>query len=172
MSDESSTNSGAAESRSEASRIFGHCDSATLPRRSASPLILAWEATNRWASSDSDISSENSATPLPARAAFSAMLTTSADLPIDGRAASTIRLPGWKPPVLSSMSLKPDGVPVSATSEIDSLCSLSVSSCRISRIERIFFWRSSVATSSTARSACSISSRAGASRESTPAWIA
>ena len=35
------------------------------------------------------------------------------DLPIDGRAAMMIRLPGWKPPVISSRSLKPDGVPVS-----------------------------------------------------------
>ena len=47
------------------------------------------------------------------RAAFSAMLHTSALLPIAGRAAMMIRLPGWKPPVISSRSLKPDGVPVS-----------------------------------------------------------
>ena len=43
------------------------------------------------------------------------MLATSADLPIDGRAAITIRLPGWKPPVFSSRSLNPDGVPVSGS---------------------------------------------------------
>ncbi len=77
------------------------------------------------------------------------MLVTSADLPIDGRAASTIRLPGWKPPVRSSRSLKPDGVPVSAVFEIDRRWSLSVSSSRISAIVRNFFWRSSCATSST-----------------------
>ena len=41
------------------------------------------------------------------------MLQTSALLPIAGRAAMMIRLPGWKPPVISSRSLKPDGVPVS-----------------------------------------------------------
>ena len=91
---ESSTYSGACESRWQASRIFGQRCSATLPRRRSSPLIRACEATNRCASSDSDISSENSATAWPASAAFSAMLATSADLPIDGRAAITIRLPG------------------------------------------------------------------------------
>ena len=32
---------------------------------------------------------------------------TSAVLPIEGRAARMIRLPGWKPPVISSRSLKP-----------------------------------------------------------------
>ena len=41
------------------------------------------------------------------------MLQTSALLPIAGRAAMMIRLPGWKPPVISSRSLNPDGVPVS-----------------------------------------------------------
>ena len=41
------------------------------------------------------------------------MLQTSALLPIAGRAAMMIRLPGWKPPVISSRSLKPEGVPVS-----------------------------------------------------------
>ena len=41
----------------------------------------------------------------------------------------------------------------------------------MSPIERIFFWRSSCATSSTERSARSTSSRAGASRVRTLAWI-
>ena len=51
-------------------------------------MSLACEAMKRWASSVSDISSENRATGLPyLTAAFSAMLVTSADLPIDGRAA-------------------------------------------------------------------------------------
>ena len=113
---ESSTHSGAAASRWEASRIFGQRCSATRPLRSSSPLIRAWEATKRWASSASAISSENSATGRGAwcsTAAFSAMLQTSALLPIAGRAAMMIRLPGWKPPVISSRSLKPEGVPVS-----------------------------------------------------------
>ena len=39
------------------------------------------------------------------------MLATSALLPIAGRAASTIRFPGWKPPVMSSRSRKPGGRP-------------------------------------------------------------
>ena len=67
----------------------------------------------RWASSISDISSEKKATGFRClMATFSAMSQTSVDLPIAGRAAITIRLPGWKPPVLSSRSRKPDGVPV------------------------------------------------------------
>ena len=57
------------------------------------------------------------------------MLQTSALLPIAGRAAMMIRLPGWKPPVISSRSLKPDGVPVSEVPSSDSRCSLSSSSC-------------------------------------------
>ena len=64
-----------------------------------------------------------------------------------------IRLPGWKPPVISSRSLKPDGVPVSGVLSVESRWSLSVSSSRISAIGRNFFWRSSWATSSTERSA-------------------
>ena len=68
----------------------------------------------RWASSVSDISSEKNATGRFAfQATFSAMLQTRLDLPIAGRAARTIRLPGWKPPVSSSSLRKPEGVPVS-----------------------------------------------------------
>ncbi len=78
-SDESSTYSGAAARRADASRIFGHFESATRPLRSSSPLIRACDATKRWASSDSDISSENSATGRPCSIeAFSAMFVTSA----------------------------------------------------------------------------------------------
>ena len=75
MSDESSMNSGARASRWLASRIFGHLCSATRPLRSSSPLIRAWDATKRWASSVSDISRLNRATgALCSIAAFSAML--------------------------------------------------------------------------------------------------
>ena len=56
------------------------------------------------------------------------MFVASVDLPIDGRAASTIRLPGWKPPVSWSRSVKPDGVPVRPTSLRESSSSLSISS--------------------------------------------
>ena len=65
------------------------------------------------------------------------MLVASVLLPIEGRAASTIRLPGWKPPVSSSRSVKPDGVPVSPTSPRESSSSLSISSWSTASIERI-----------------------------------
>ena len=42
------------------------------------------------------------------------MQSPSADFPIDGRAATMIRLPGWKPDVSRSSSRKPDGVPVTS----------------------------------------------------------
>ncbi len=66
----------------------------------------------RCASSASDISRLNSATApgvVGCSATFSAMFVTRLDFPIDGRAAMMIRLPGWKPPVISSRSAKPDG---------------------------------------------------------------
>ena len=67
----------------------------TLPLRSRSEGIRAREAMNRCASSVSDISSEKKATGrFVFQATFSAMLQTRLDLPIAGRAASTIRLPG------------------------------------------------------------------------------
>ena len=40
------------------------------------------------------------------------MQSASADLPMLGRAARMIRLPGWKPEVSLSRSRKPDGTPV------------------------------------------------------------
>ena len=70
-------------------------------------------------------------------AAFSAMLVARVDFPIEGRAASTIRLPGWKPPVRSSRSEKPEGVPVRPTSLRESSSSLSISSWRTASIARI-----------------------------------
>ena len=88
----------------------------------------------RCASSTSDISSEKKATGwLCFIVTFSAMLATSALFPIAGRAATMIRLPGWKPPVIASMSRKPEGVPVSSVSPVDSFSSRSTSSWRISR---------------------------------------
>ena len=65
------------------------------------------------------------------------MFVASALFPSTGRAASTIRLPGWNPPVSASRSVKPDGVPVSPTSVFDSSSSLSISSWRIASSERI-----------------------------------
>ena len=62
-SDESSMNSGDSASRLEACEDLRPSASAgTLPLRRSSPLIEACEAMKRCASSDSDISSENSAT--------------------------------------------------------------------------------------------------------------
>ena len=64
--------------------------------------------------------------------------------------------------MISSRSLKPDGVPVSEVPSIDSRWSLSSSSCSTSSIALKSCWRSSRATSSIAFSACSTSSRGGA----------
>ena len=53
-----------------------------------------------------DISSVKSATGVPCLTArFAAMQSPSADFPIEGRAATITRLPGWKPDVRRSSSL-------------------------------------------------------------------
>ena len=71
---------------------------------------------SRCVTSDFDISSVNSATgTLPRTAMFTAAQSASADFPIDGRAATMIRLPGWKPDVSLSSSRKPVGTPVTST---------------------------------------------------------
>ena len=68
---------------------------------------------SRCVTSDFDISSVKRATGVFVRTPrFAAMPSPSADLPMLGRAATMIRLPGWKPPVMRSMSRKPDGTPV------------------------------------------------------------
>src|ERR1700742_600199 len=109
-SEESSNQSGASASSLAARRTFGQSRWLTWPLRSLSPGIRARQAMKRWASSTSDISSEKKATGLSRlTATFSAMLATRALFPIAGRAATMIRLPGWKPPVTASMSRKPGG---------------------------------------------------------------
>ena len=114
-----------AASFSTACSTFGHFSARTRPFRRSSLDTRAWEARKRCASSVSDISSENSATGTPAStAAYSAMFVAAALFPIDGRAASTIRLPGWKPPVSASRSVKPEGVPVSADVRLRQLLEL------------------------------------------------
>ena len=71
---------------------------------------------SRCVTSDFDISSVNSATGICVRTPrFAAMPSPSADFPMLGRAATMIRLPGWKPPVSRSMSRKPDGTPVTSS---------------------------------------------------------
>ena len=64
------------------------------------------------------------------------MQSASADFPIDGRAATMTRLPGWKPDVSRSSSRKPDGVPVISTPDSYSAVirsKLSFSSASMSR---------------------------------------
>ncbi len=135
--------------------------------RSLSPEIRARQAMKRWASSTSDISSEKKATGLlRLTATFSAMLATRALLPIAGRAATMIRLPGWKPPVIASMSRKPDGVPVISISPVESFSSRSTSSWRISESRR-----KSLACSLWATSKSSFSARSESSRGSPAALV-
>ena len=172
MSLESSTKIGARASFSTAWSTFGHFSARTRPLRRSSLDTRACEARKRCASSVSDISSENSATGTPAStAAYSAMFVAAALFPIDGRAASTIRLPGWNPPVSASRSVKPDGVPVSPTSVLDSSSSLSISSCRIASSERISEVPPSWPILNSTASARSISSRASPRCAATSSWI-
>ena len=165
-------NSGDFASLFDASMILPQRDAGTRPLRRSSPLIDACEAMKRCASSDSDISSENSATAFSApSAAFSAKLAISADFPIDGRAARMIRLPGWKPPVMLSRSSKPAAVPVIALPSLESCSSFVISTSRTSLIARKSLRESSWATSRIVRSAMSTSSRGRASWEWTRAWM-
>ena len=64
---------------------------------------------SRCVTSDFDISSVKSADRdcRRGRARFAAMQSPSADFPMLGRAATMIRLPGWKPEVSRSRSRKP-----------------------------------------------------------------
>ena len=172
MSLESSMKIGALASFSTAFSTLGQRSPRTFPFRSSSLDTLAWEAMKRWASSVSDISSEKSATGTPwSMAAFSAMFVASVDLPIEGRAASTIRLPGWKPPVSASRSGKPEGVPVSPTSVRESSSSLSISAWSTASSDRISAVPPSCPMRKSAASARSISSRGSPRCESTAVWI-
>ena len=66
-----------------------------------------------------DISRVKSATGTSLRTArFAATPRPSADFPMLGRAAMTMRFPSWNPEVIRSRSRKPEGTPV--TSEPDS----------------------------------------------------
>ncbi len=70
---------------------------------------------SRCVTSDFDISSVKIPTGTPSRTArFAAMQRPSADFPIEGRAATITRLPGWNPEVSRSSSLKPVAVPVTS----------------------------------------------------------
>ncbi len=99
------------------------------------------------------------------------MFVTNALFPMDGLAATITRLPGWKPPVIVSRSVKPDGVPVMATPSVESLCQISISCSMIEPAFAKALAESSWATSSMERSACSTISRGRDSRPCTEAWI-
>ena len=106
-------NSADSASRLEAARIFAQRVCGTLPLRRSSPLIDAWLAMKRCASSALAHLEVNSATGLLAgERRVLGEVGHQRRLAHAGRAARMIRLPGWKPPVMRSRSSKPDGVPV------------------------------------------------------------
>ena len=142
-SDESSIHSGAFSSSLPTLTTFAQ-SLPTWPLRSLSLGIRARLAIRRWASSESDISSEKKATGRSSwTETCSAMLATKPDLPIPGRAARMIRLPGWKPPVILSRWSNPDGVPLSSARPLASSSSRSTSRETISEIS----WKSSACSS-------------------------
>jgi hypothetical protein len=156
----------------QARTTFGQSRWETCPLRSLSPEIRARQAMNLCASSTSDISSEKKATGRSRlTATFSAMLATKADFPMAGLAATMIRFPGWKPPVIASMSRKPAGVPVISISPVESFSSRSTSSWRISESRRKSLACSLWATSKSSFSARSESSRGSPARSFTHPWI-
>ena len=97
---ESSMNSGASASRWQASRIFGQRllgDPASAEVLAVDPGLRGDEALGKLGLGHLEREQRDGARSLRGArpsTAFSAMFATSADLPIDGRAAMTIRLPG------------------------------------------------------------------------------
>ena len=83
--------------------------------RSRCDSTFASEHMSRCVTSIFDISSVNSATGMFWRTArLAAMQSPNADLPMLGRAATTIRFPGWKPEVSLSSSRYPEAMPVTS----------------------------------------------------------
>ena len=108
----SSTQIGAFISLSQAAVSRGQSSGFSWPVRRLCDSTRASLHIIRCVTSLFDISSVKSATGISWRTArFCAMQSASADFPIDGRAARMIRLPGWKPDVSLSSSLKPVGMP-------------------------------------------------------------
>jgi hypothetical protein len=94
----------------------GKSSSRSMPLRSFCASMRASAVSMRWTSDSLLISSEKNATFFSlVIAAFCAMLSVNAVLPIEGRAATMIRSDGWKPDVSSSRSAKPLGTPVIAS---------------------------------------------------------
>ena len=157
---------GAVLSRLQASVSRGHSSGASLPVRSRVESTRPSAHINRWVTSSRDISIENTATGNPSRMpTCDAMLSASEVFPMPGRAARMIRLDGWKPAVILSMSLKPLGTPVMS---LPCLCSSEIRSnevCSSSWIELkspVTRW---LAMSNTTCSALSTASRGSPSRE-------
>ena len=87
----------------------------SAPRRPDRNRVLSIrpvEQMSRWMISSLLISSENTATGSPAKATLRAMLSASADLPMPGRDATTMKLAFWNPDSFSSRSRNPVGNPV------------------------------------------------------------
>ena len=99
------------------------------------------------------------------------MPSANADLPMLGRPATMIRLPGWRPDVIWSMSRKPVGVPVISPpdSYIFVICSKlwRTSSSTRSKLPRMRCW----ARSNTICSARSTSSGVSPGRSQPSRWI-
>ena len=136
---------GAFDSRSAAWLTRGQSSADSRPLRMREASTIATEHSMRWVSSSPLISRLKMATGLPsARATCSPTHRASAVLPIDGRAATTTRFDGRKPPVRRSRSSKPVGRPV--TSDPCSLAATSRSMLLITRASvptkspRVRFW--------------------------------
>ena len=142
------------------------------PRRRSSPLIRAWEATKRWASSDSDISSENSATAMAGQHRVLGDVGHQRRLAHRGAGGEDDQVAGLEAAGLLVEVLEARR----RAGERRSWPPTGGGACRSPRAGCPRSSGSSsggrrVATSSTERSARSTSSRAGASRDSTLAWI-
>ncbi|MNC66864.1 hypothetical protein D3C75_1173120 [compost metagenome] len=83
------------------------------PFRSALASMLPSAQIIRWTSWAAPISKEKMATVSLARTPiFWATFKAKAVLPTEGRAATIIRSERWKPEVILSRSIKPEGMPV------------------------------------------------------------
>ena len=115
VSELSSIKIGASARRAAATASFGKSRSPRYPARAFELSTRASEQRSRSTSCSLDISSEKKATPRRGSAsvaAYAAMLSASAVLPIEGRAAITTRSAGCRPAVMRSRSVKPVGTPV------------------------------------------------------------
>ena len=136
---------GAFDRRSAAWLTRGQSSADSRPLRMREASTIATEHSMRWVSSSPLISRLKMATGFSsASATCSAMHSARAVLPIEGRAATTMRLAARKPPVSRSRSSKPVGRPV--TSEPCSLAATRRSMLVITSVSvptkspRVRFW--------------------------------